>query len=74
MKEFVLGPGDYSERSGYSHDANKATVRQDAIAHGLRPVGDVRHLGTATHADGKSQVLRYSVTAVPAHATQTGAE
>ena len=67
VKEFVLGPGDYSERNGYNHDANKSATRQYMISQGLRPVGDVKHVSTKTHPDGKSKVLKYSVTAVPAH-------
>jgi hypothetical protein len=67
VKEFVLGPGNYSEANGYNHDANKSATRQYMISAGLRPVGDVKHVSTKTHADGKSKVLKYSVTAVPAH-------
>lgn len=66
-KEFVLGPGDYSKANGYNHDANKSATRQYMIAAGLRPVGDVEHVSTCTHLDGKSKVLKYRVTAVPAH-------
>jgi hypothetical protein len=66
-KEFVLGPGNYSAANGYNHDANKSATRQYMIAAGLRPVGDVEHVSTRTHLDGKSKVLKYRVTAVPAH-------
>ena len=67
VKEFVLGPGNYSEANGYNHDANKSATRQYMISAGLRPVGDVKHVSTKTHADGKSKVLKYTVTAIPAH-------
>ena len=67
VKEFVLGPGNYTEANGYNHDANKSATRQYMISAGLRPVGDVEHVSTRTHADGKSKILKYKVTAIPAH-------
>lgn len=66
-KEFVHGPGVYTVAAGFSHEANYAAVRQYLINQGLRPVGDVRHVSTKTHADGVSKVLAYEVEAVPAH-------
>lgn len=66
-KEFVHGPGRYTEASGFSHEANIAAVRQYLINTGLRPVGDVKHVSTRTHEDGISKVLAYKVEAVPAH-------
>lgn len=66
-KEFVHGPGRYTEAGGFSHEANIAATRQYLINTGLRPVGDVKHVSTKTHEDGVSKVLAYEVEAVPAH-------
>lgn len=66
-KEFVHGPGVYTEAGGFSHEANIAATRQYLINTGLRPVGDVKHVSTRKHEDGVSKVLAYEVEAVPAH-------
>lgn len=66
-KEFVQGPGVYTEAGGFSHEANIAATRQYLINTGLRPVGDVKYVGTSKHPDGVSKVLAYEVEAIPAH-------
>lgn len=66
-KEFVHGPGTYTEAGGFSHEANIAATRQYLINAGLRPVGDVKHVSTKTHEDGVSKVLAYEGEVVPAH-------
>lgn len=76
-KEFVHGPGVYTEAGGFSHEANIAATRQGLINAGLRPIGDVKHVSTKTHEDGISKVLAYEVEAIPAHlavAVETDAE
>lgn len=73
VKVFVLGPGEYTEAAGYDHEANKIATRQYAIDAGLWPTGDVRHVSTKKHADGKSKVLTYTVPVIPAHAAPDAA-
>jgi hypothetical protein len=66
-KEFVHGPGVYTEAGGFSHEANIAATRQGIINAGLRPVTDVKHVSTKTHEDGISKVLAYEAEVIPAH-------
>lgn len=66
-KEFVHGPGVYTEAGGFSHEANIAATRQGIINAGLRPLTDVKHVSTKTHEDGISKVLAYEAEVIPAH-------
>lgn len=67
VKVFVLPPGPKpTEELGFDHSANKAATRQYALNHGLRPVGDVRHVSTKKHNGGPAWALTYAVAVVPA--------
>lgn len=73
-KVFVLGPdpsspdsNPYTESRDYSHEPNKAAVRQYMIDQGLWPTEPVRFVSGKRHDDGISWVLTYAVEAIPAH-------
>lgn len=65
-KAFVIGP-HFTKLGDDEHDANKAATRQYAIAAGLHPTGDVRHISTRKHADKVSTVITYGVEVAVAH-------
>jgi hypothetical protein len=71
VKEFVVTSGNWPDGEDPAHDANKATVLNEAIQRGLHPRGDVSFDGTTEHADGVSTVLTYSVETVPASVDHT---
>lgn len=48
----VASPLEPTEANGYSHEANKASVRQNAIDAGLRPTGDVELTKSEPNAGG----------------------
>lgn len=64
VKEFVV-LGETWTGEEYQHEANKASVANEAIQRGLHPRGEASFDGSEDHPDGVSVSLTYSVETVP---------
>lgn len=72
VKEFVVTSATWPDSGDDpAHEANKASVVQEAIQRGLHPRGDVSFDRAEAHADGVSTVLTYSVETIPASVDHT---
>lgn len=64
-KTFVLLQEQYDSRR-FNHQPNINATRQFMLDYGLRPVGDVKFVGSEKHRDGVSVKLHYEGQAIPA--------